>query len=168
MSSQLLDLQKQEASLTKLLATKDIEIDVLNQHKSKLLQSEQALSSVLEKTTRELQEKTRMIEDFRSEVQGLAGIDVQFTVLRDGTGGYSQGQQSQRTARDGKIQKTVSYLSGDQSVREQSVSFLEMTPSVHSYVQAIGQTRLIDKFLKNDHQQKKEIKQLKHSYEKLE
>ena len=40
MSSQLLDLQKQEASLTKLLASKDIEIDVLNQHKSKLLQSE--------------------------------------------------------------------------------------------------------------------------------
>ena len=62
----------------------------------------------------------------------------------------------------------MNYINGELSVKDQATSFLEMTPSVHSFVQSIGQTRIIDKFLKNDQLQKKEIKQLKHSYEKLE
>ena len=68
MNNQVLELQRQEASLNKLLASKDIEIGVINQQKDKLIESENALNSIVGKTGRELQEKSKMIEEFKNEV----------------------------------------------------------------------------------------------------
>ena len=68
MNNQVLELQRQEASLNKLLASKDIEIGVINQQKDKLIESENALNSLVGKTGRELQEKSKMIEEFKNEV----------------------------------------------------------------------------------------------------
>ena len=68
MNNQVLELQRQEASLNKLLANKDIEIGVINQQKDKLIESENALNSFVGKTGRELQEKSKMIEEFKNEV----------------------------------------------------------------------------------------------------
>ena len=101
-----------------------------------------------------------LMQEYIDKTEHLEGIDIAIVLNKDSQGSFMDSKSSSAKAQRQRSLK--------QPFHDMANSFGSQFQGVSTYAQAVTQAKLIDKFLKMDHEQKSQITQLKAALADLE